>query len=733
MKKTFNRNKYYKFFIYLVAIVLVNIAGTNLFFRIDLTANRVYSLSDASKEAVATLYEPLTIKVFFNSNLPAPYNNIERYLHDLLEEYAIAGNRYFNYQFYNVSSRDDDKSSRNQELAGDYGIYPVQIQMIDQDEVKFQKALMGMVLIHGNIIETLPRITSTEGLEFQITSTIRKMNNKISALIGLKEKIGVKLFLSSSLQTVGPYMNLIGLSELPGKIEHTVNKLNEKNYGKLTFTYLNPSTNPAYEDIAEKYNVLTLNWKEFIDQRGEKIPANKGYAGIVVEHGERVEEIQLIKVINLPIFGTQYQLADPDELEDAINETVENVININEEIGYLADHGTHTSGGRGPMSGPNDMESLSNLNQLLLENYSINQVNLKDKEIPEGLSTLIIAGPKETFSKYELYQIDRFLMEGKNLAIFIDSFNEMIPQDQNRMMFRNQGPYYIPLNTGLEKLLAHYGVMVKQSYILDENCFKQNLPQPFGGGQRPIYFAPVIRSESINKDLSFLKNIKGLVLLKPSPLEVKEEKIKDYGLKANRLFSSSSRSWEMSENINLNPISMNPPKDNKAFHSKPLAYILEGSFPSYFANKPIPLKQKKDQGENGTKKEKGKGNIEEPGIDMSRITSAKTTINKGKPAKIFIIGTSEILKNNLLDEEGGTPNSQFIMNIFDYLNDREAFAVMRSKTQRFNPLREVSPYTRTYIKVINIAGLPVMVAIAGLIVWTRRVIRKRTIHEIFRK
>lgn len=732
MKKMFNRNKYYKFFIYLVAIVLINIAGTNLFFRIDLTANRVYSLSDASKEAVATLYEPLTIKVFFNSNLPAPYNNIERYLHDLLEEYAIAGNRYFNYQFYNVSSKDDDRSRQNQELARDYGIYPVQIQMIEQDEVKFQKALMGMVLIHGNILETIPRIISTEGLEFQITSTIRKMNNKISALIGLKEDVEIKLFLSSSIQAVGPYMNLAMLSELPDKIKHIVNKLNEKNYGKLRFAYLDPTINPSHEDIAERYSVLTLNWKEFIDRRGEKIPANKGYAGIIVKYGKTTDEIQLIKIVNIPIFGTQYQLADLDELEDAINETVENVININEEIGYLADHGTHAIGSRGPMSDPSNMESLFNLNQLLLDNYSINQVNLKDKDIPEGLSTLIIAGPKETFSEYELYQIDQFLMEGKNLAVFIDSFNEIFPQDPNQMVFRNQGPYYMPLHTGLEKLLSHYGVSVKQSYILDETCFKQQVSQSFGGGQRPIYHAPIIQNESINKDLPFLKNIKGLVLLKSSPIEIKDQKTKENGLKAMRLFSSSNRSWEMSENINLNPMFMSPPQDDQSFHSKPLAYILEGSFPSYFANKPIPLKKERDQEQSKTTKGKEKGDTEQPGIDMSQIKSAKTTINKGRPAKIFIIGTSEILKDNLLDKEGATPNSQFVMNVFDYLNDREAFAIMRSKTQRFNPLREVSPYTKASIKAVNIAGLPVMVAVAGLIVWMRRGIRKKTIHEIFR-
>ena len=71
MGKPFLKEYYLKFILYAVVIVLLNVAGLNLFFRFDLTANRIYSLSDASKQAVSTLSEPLNIKVFFSKNLPA--------------------------------------------------------------------------------------------------------------------------------------------------------------------------------------------------------------------------------------------------------------------------------------------------------------------------------------------------------------------------------------------------------------------------------------------------------------------------------------------------------------------------------------------------------------------------------------------------------------------------------------------------------------------------------------
>ncbi len=65
-------SKYYKFLLYFVIVVLVNLVGMKIFFRLDMTSNGLYSLSRASKRAVSTLREPLTINVFFSKNLPVP-------------------------------------------------------------------------------------------------------------------------------------------------------------------------------------------------------------------------------------------------------------------------------------------------------------------------------------------------------------------------------------------------------------------------------------------------------------------------------------------------------------------------------------------------------------------------------------------------------------------------------------------------------------------------------------
>jgi len=733
--------KYIKFFIYLIAIILINIAGITLFARIDLTENNIYSISDASKKVVETLSEPLTINVFFTKNLPAPYNNTEQYLRDLLEEYAIHAGKYhhyFNYRFYDISSEGQDvgdKAEENITLAGNYGINPVQIRHFERDEIKFKNAFMGLVIIHGDIIEKIPTISSTEGLEYKLTTSIQKLNNKISTLLSLQKKIRITLYQSSSMKQVAPFMGLKSLPELPEKIEKAVEKLNAKNYDKIEFSSLDPSKDPKIKAEAMEQCLLKLKWPA-IPQKN--IEPGSGIIGLTMRYEKKVIDVPLLHIIQFPLIGTRYEMIDMESLDEVLNENIEALIDINENIGFLEDHGALSLFERPPMNpmmGPQE-EGLSNFNSLVSQNYSFKHIRLSDENIPESLKCLIIAGPTEPFTDYELYQIDQYLMRGKSLAVITESFQEVMPQNSQMFSF-NQGPSYVPLNTGLEKLLNHYGIRIKTSYVMDESCYKQVNAQQFGGGEIPIYFAPLIQQQNINTGPSFMKNIKGLITLKISPLELLEDRIKAGNIRAVNLFSSSDKSWEMRGRISLNPRFIRPPVSGDEQKSMPLSYLLEGEFQSYFEGKPIPVKKAESDEESIDKKDIEKitpsPETKKPEIDLSAVEGEGGFIARGKPARIFVLASAEMLKNNILANEGKGPNATFILNVIDYLNNREDIALMRSKEQTLNPLFETDALAKTVIKYFNIAGLPVLTALFGLLVWLKRNSRKKRIRMIFEK
>ena len=723
--------KYIKFAIYLVVVVLINIAGQTMFFRWDLTGNKIYSLSDTSQQVVATLQEPLTIKVFFTNNLPAPHNNTERYLRDLLEEYAIHANRNFNFQFFDVSPQEGGfgvQAGVNQKLADDYGINPVQIQVIEEDEVKFKRAYMGLVIIHGDVLERIPTITSVDGLEYRLTTAIQKLNNKTSALLNLKDNIKIRLFLSSSLNKVAKYMGLEDLPSFAARLQEILSSLNQQVYGKLDYQRIDPSQDPQGAEAARSAKIMQVNWPD-IPQAG--ITAGDGMIGMTMSYGDKSITTPLLTVFRLPIVGTQYQMTPVEDMETIINENIEAMVDINEKIGYLVSHGTHMLSAGSPMGGPAG-SPLGTFMTLLGDNYSIKRIDLKVDLIPASLKVLIIARPTELFTDYDLFQIDQALMRGTRLILFLDAIGESSPPGQQ--VFR-QRPQFNPIQTGLERLLTSYGITIQPSIVLDENCYRQRLASNMGGGERPIYYAPLIQSANINTEEPYLQNIRGLIALKMSPLELDQERLQETGIQATRLFSSSPQSWEMRDQITLDPMAIGeppPPEDQQQFH---LAYLLQGAFTSYFAGQPVPEKPSPEEApdENGAPVSESDidARASDPPIDLSGIASSPTRRDQGEPSKILLIGSSDLIQDNILDAEGRSPNAMFIMNVVDALSDRVGVAEMRSKEQRFNPLDKTATTTRTMTKAFNVIGVPLVVVVFGLLVWLQRTARKKRIQNMF--
>ena len=744
------KEKYFKFVLYIAIIILINIVGITLFFRVDLTRDQIYSLSPASSDVVATLSEPLTIKVFFSKNLPTPHNNTERYLKDLLEEYSARAGNYFNYTFYNVSQElggINQKTDENRQLAQDYGIQPVQIRIMENDELKFKNAYMGLVIIHGDLIEKIPAITSTDGLEYQLTTAMQKLNNKISALLRIDEKVKIDMYLSSSLNAIGP---LIGLEQLPMlavAVENTIEKLNSKSLGILTFKHIDISDKDKIDSLSKKYDLMALSWPALPQQN---ITAGNGTAGVVIKYQDKIATLPLISAIELPIIGTTYQMTDPAILEEQIDAIVEKLIGINKDIGFLADHGTHSlMQDKMAMMQGRASSSMQVFNSLLSSRYSIKQINLKGGTIPDGLSCLIIARPTEKFSDYELFEIDQALMKGTNIAFISDSFQEITSQ-QNSMM--GMPPQFESIDTGLDKLLNHYGIDIQKAYVLDKQSYKHQAPQNVGGQEQIIYFAPMLKEKTINNAPAFMDNIKGLIAMQISPVNLVEKNIDRDKITVTKLFSSSDESWLMKGNINLNPMFITPPKEKDEMQSYSLAYLFEGTFTSFFKGKEIP---QKDIGEQDIKmpdqaSDKSPGQSEDDPKDKNlndenkQVNNDKKVTNKlqglidenrfietSKPVKLFILPCSQMLQDNMLDPEGRTTNSTFILNIIDHLNDEDKVASLRSKQQTLNPITQTTPFLRGIFKAVNIIVLPILVILFGLIVLAKRTSRKKKIARRF--
>lgn len=174
------------FFVLLLAVLLVlNLISVNLFGRIDLTEGNVYSLSKTSKDVVRNLNDRLIIKMYFSKDLPPPYSSNMRYLKDQLEEYQAYSNGKLKLEL--IHPDDPEKELEAQK----YGIPPLQVKAMQNDKIEIKKVYMGMVLLFEDRKEVVPVFQNVTDLEYELSSTIRRISYKmlpsISYLIGKGE------------------------------------------------------------------------------------------------------------------------------------------------------------------------------------------------------------------------------------------------------------------------------------------------------------------------------------------------------------------------------------------------------------------------------------------------------------------------------------------------------------------------------------------------------------------
>jgi gliding-associated putative ABC transporter substrate-binding component GldG len=153
-------------------LILLNIVSVRLFGRLDLTKNSLYTLSDASKNLVKSLDDRLTVKAYFTEELPAPYNNIRRTVLDQLNEYKAYAKGNLQFEFIDPSGEKGEQEAQQQ------GIQPVQVQVINDDKMELKRGYMGMVLLYEDKKEVIPVIQNTSTLEYDLSSTMKRLTQK---------------------------------------------------------------------------------------------------------------------------------------------------------------------------------------------------------------------------------------------------------------------------------------------------------------------------------------------------------------------------------------------------------------------------------------------------------------------------------------------------------------------------------------------------------------------------
>jgi gliding-associated putative ABC transporter substrate-binding component GldG len=160
-------------------VIIVNIISEQLYFRLDLTADKSYTLSKATKNIIRSLEEPITVTAYFTEDVPPQLLQARTDFKDMLVEYANIAKGNLVYEFI-----DPNKDQASEQKAMQEGIMPNIVNVRERDQMTQKRVFLGAVLKMGTDKEIIPVIQSGTAMEYSLSSAIKKLSVTDKPAIG---------------------------------------------------------------------------------------------------------------------------------------------------------------------------------------------------------------------------------------------------------------------------------------------------------------------------------------------------------------------------------------------------------------------------------------------------------------------------------------------------------------------------------------------------------------------
>jgi len=193
MKIRTNRN-----LIFFICILAVIIISSFFFFRIDLTSDKRYSISEQTKNLMKNIEAPLKVVVYLDGDLNPGFLRLKKSTAELLDELSVYSDQAIDVHFENPSLADnpEQREKKYTELEA-RGLMPTAVYERDKEGKSIQKVIFPWIEISYkgtkipiSLLKNIPRNSgeenlnvSIENLEFEITDCIRRLvNTKVTKI-----------------------------------------------------------------------------------------------------------------------------------------------------------------------------------------------------------------------------------------------------------------------------------------------------------------------------------------------------------------------------------------------------------------------------------------------------------------------------------------------------------------------------------------------------------------------
>ena len=626
-----------------VGLALVNLLILNLWLaplgalRADLTADRQYSLSPATKDLVQHLQEPLLIRGYFSQRTHPLLAPLVPNIRDMLREYEIASGGRIKVEIVDPREDEDLEAEANQV----YGIRPTPFRVADVYETSVINSYFDLLIRYGDQYVTLGvgdliEVVGSPGgepdirlrnLEYDLTRAIKKVVYGFQGLdtvfASLEEPVRLTAFVTPSTLPAG-------LEEVPATVEKVARELEAESGGKFTFEVIDPDAKNAAVDRATLQNVYGLRP---IAPSLFAPPSSAYYLHLVLQVGD--DAILLYPSADM----TEADIRT--EIESALKRAAPGFLKT---VGlWLPRLQPVQDPYTGQMLPP--ISSWNMLRQQLSQDYTVKAVDLTTGRVPGDVDVLVVVAP-QTMSDEERFAIDQYLMRGG--AVVVAAGNYVLPSQM-----APTGLMVQPVSDGLAEMLASYGVQVEDTLVLDP----QNEPLPIQvartvGGMQVYeiqelgypYFVDV-RSDGMDEESPIVSGLPAVTMHWVSPLTIDEAA--NEGREVHVLLSSTDQSW-LSSATDVQPQPDQYPEygflvtSERASH--PLAVSIHGSFESFFKDRASPF---------------------EAGEQVTDTATAQVGTIESSPesSRLVVLGSAEFIDDAVLELSARLSPDRYLRNL----------------------------------------------------------------------
>ncbi|MBR7022876.1 MAG: gliding motility-associated ABC transporter substrate-binding protein GldG [Bacteroidales bacterium] len=199
------KNQIVSFVVAVVIVVLVNVIGSFVFTRFDLTSEKRYTLSPTTKEILNGLNDYVYFKVYLEGEFPAGFKKLRRETKEMLDEFR-AYTKYIDYEFINPAESNDPaeiKEIRTQLYRA--GLNPTNVSVRNNDGSSQELVIWpGALVSYRNDTEIAIDLlenqlgkssedalnASMQNLEFRLIDAVKKVTRMMKPNIAFIEGHG---------------------------------------------------------------------------------------------------------------------------------------------------------------------------------------------------------------------------------------------------------------------------------------------------------------------------------------------------------------------------------------------------------------------------------------------------------------------------------------------------------------------------------------------------------------